>query len=115
MDKRIRAIRAFLGLSQSEFSVRLGVSLTTVHNWETGRCDPSESAIIGICGMFGVSPKYLKDGVGEMFIKNVEKPKSKPAPKRKPQAASASSPVVCDVNQVYFSVSGSFATDGTSN
>lgn len=111
MDKRIRAIRAYLGLSQTEFSVRLGVSFTTVYRWESGRCDPSESAIIGICGMFGVSPKYLKDGVGEMFIKNVEKPKSE----RKPQAASASSPVVCDVNQVYFSVSGSFATDGTSN
>ena len=111
MDKRIRAIRAYLGLSQSEFSVRLGVSLTTVHNWETGRCDPSESAIIGICGMFGVSPKYLKDGVGEIFIKKIEKP----TPKRKPQAASANSPVVCDAQQVFFSVSGSFATDGTSN
>lgn len=111
MDKRIRAIRAYLGLSQTEFSVRLGVSLTTVHNWEIGRFEPSESGLIGICGTFGVSPKYLKDGVGEMFIKKVEKP----TPKRKQQAAFASSPVVCDAQQVYFSVSGSFATDGTSN
>lgn len=107
MDKRIRAIRAYFGLSQSEFAARLGVCLSSVHNWEIGRCSPSESGVIGICGTFGVSPKYLKNVVGEMFTKNISKVK----PKRKPQAAS----VVCDAQQVYFSVSGSFATDGTSN
>lgn len=111
MDKRIRAIRAYFGLSQSEFAARLGVCLSSVHNWEIGRCSPSESGVIGICGTFGVSPKYLKNGVGEMFSKNVAKAKSK----RKPQDVSAGSSVVCDVQQVYFSVSGSFAIDGTSN
>ena len=40
----IRAIRANLGLSQSEFALLIGVSTATLRNWEQGRRQPEGPA-----------------------------------------------------------------------
>ena len=40
----VKAIRARLGLSQSEFAVMIGVSLSTLQNWEQGRRHPEGPA-----------------------------------------------------------------------
>lgn len=37
----VLAIRLDMGLSQRRFSKKVGVSRTSVSNWETGRCLPS--------------------------------------------------------------------------
>jgi putative transcriptional regulator len=39
--EEIRRIRSEMKLSQSEFAAFLGVSVHTVHSWETGRRSPS--------------------------------------------------------------------------
>lgn len=40
----VKAIRARLGLSQSQFAALLGVSVRTLRNWEQGRRAPSGPA-----------------------------------------------------------------------
>lgn len=41
----IRSIRKRLGLTAQELATLLGVSITTVSRWETGKCKPSRLAI----------------------------------------------------------------------
>lgn len=67
MHERIKSLRLALGLNQTVFGARLGVRQTTVAGWETGLRVPSDAVIISICREFGVSPEWLKLGVGEMF------------------------------------------------
>jgi transcriptional regulator with XRE-family HTH domain len=43
---KVAALRAQLGLSQSEFARRLGVNQTTVSRWESGRQVPGKSILI---------------------------------------------------------------------
>ena len=67
MHERIKSLRLALGLNQTVFGARLGVRQTTVAGWGTGLRVPSDAVIISICREFGVSPEWLKLGVGEMF------------------------------------------------
>lgn len=41
----VKALRAFLGLTQTGLAQRLGVSFTTVNRWENGHCSPSHLAV----------------------------------------------------------------------
>ncbi len=47
----IKKIRAKLNMTQQELAVALGVSLSTVANWESGRSNPSRLAITQIQGL----------------------------------------------------------------
>jgi DNA-binding transcriptional regulator YiaG len=42
----VRRVREHLGLSQAEFSIRFGLELDTVQNWEQGRYRPDPAAQI---------------------------------------------------------------------
>jgi DNA-binding transcriptional regulator YiaG len=46
----VKRIRERLGLSQSEFSIRFGLELDTVQNWEQGRTrpDPAGRTLLGL-------------------------------------------------------------------
>lgn len=41
----IRQLREDRGLSQQDFATKLGVSVQTVHRWETGKSRPSRLAL----------------------------------------------------------------------
>ena len=41
----VRAVRAGLGASQSEFALMIGVSVATLQNWEQGRRTPDGPAL----------------------------------------------------------------------
>ena len=64
---RIKELRKAKGLTQFEFADRLKVSRNNIAGYETGRTDPSASAISLICGTFSVSETWLRTGKGEMF------------------------------------------------
>lgn len=72
MDERMKELRKALGLTQQEFSERIGVKRNTVAQYEMGRNPPNETVITLICREFGVSEEWLRTGEGEMF-----KPKSR--------------------------------------
>lgn len=44
MRKLIKSIREYLGLSQTEFADKIGVTFATVNRWENGRAIPTKLA-----------------------------------------------------------------------
>ena len=68
MDKRIKKVRQFYGLTQSDFGQRIGVKGNTVTNYENGLRSPSETVLMAISREFGISLEWLKDGTGDMLI-----------------------------------------------
>ena len=68
MNERIKELRKALGLTQQEFSERIGVKRNTVAQYEMGRNPPIDSVIALICREFGVSETWLRTGEGEMFL-----------------------------------------------
>lgn len=72
MDERIKELRKSLGLTQQEFSDRIGVKRNTIAQYESGRNAPIDAVINLICREFNVNEEWLRTGDGEMF-----KPKSR--------------------------------------
>lgn len=56
---RLKMLRMNLGISQKELGVHVGVSTTTVRNWESGAKQPSMSAIIALSDELKVSSDVL--------------------------------------------------------
>ena len=60
MRKLIKSIREYLGLSQTEFADKIGVTFATVNRWENGRAIPTklaQSTLYEYCKEHGV-PVY---------------------------------------------------------
>jgi DNA-binding transcriptional regulator YiaG len=54
----VKRIRERLGLSQTEFSIRFGLELDTVQNWEQGRTRPDPAGRI-LLGLIEECPEYV--------------------------------------------------------
>lgn len=69
MKERIKELRKYLNLTQQEFADKLGFKRNAIANYETGRNNPSEAAIILICNTWHINKEWLTTGKGEMFVK----------------------------------------------
>lgn len=69
MNERIRKLRKFLNLSQTEFGNRIGVKQGSIASYESGARMPLDSIIVSICREFNVNKEWLETGEGEMFVK----------------------------------------------
>lgn len=67
MNERIKELRKRLGLTQEEFSKRIGIKRNTLANYEIGRNDPIDGIIFSICRVFNVNEKWLRTGDGNML------------------------------------------------
>ncbi|MGM9601424.1 MAG: helix-turn-helix domain-containing protein, partial [Faecousia sp.] len=67
MNERIKSLRQKLGLTQSEFGGKIGISQNYVWMIEKGDRVPSERTLADICRVFNVDPVWLETGEGEMF------------------------------------------------
>jgi transcriptional regulator with XRE-family HTH domain len=68
INKRIKEIRKALGMTQVQFSDRLGIrqsSLSAIESGETGKVDERNIRII--CTEFNVNEEWIRNGAGEMF------------------------------------------------
>ncbi|MHC6203521.1 helix-turn-helix domain-containing protein [Breznakiellaceae bacterium SP9] len=70
MKDRVILIRKTLGLKQYEFAEKLKIKPTTLSMIENGNSILTDKNIQMICLTFGVNEKWLRYGMGEMFIKN---------------------------------------------
>ena len=59
---RIRALRRQFAESQERFAVRVGVTSTTVRNWETGRVEPSPLGLSALLRLEGSVTRDTRDG-----------------------------------------------------
>lgn len=62
---RLAAAREFAGLTQEEFSRRLGVKLSTVRSWENDLNEPRANKLQMMAGLLNVSVVWLLMGEGE--------------------------------------------------
>lgn len=67
VNERLLQLRLALGLTQDEFGARIGVSRSTICNYENGTRSPMAQTIRSICREFNVEYIWLTQGVGEMF------------------------------------------------
>lgn len=68
ISERIKALRKELGLNQANFGAPLGLRQSTIGNYESGSRAVSDATILAICKEYGVSEKWLRDGVGDPFV-----------------------------------------------
>lgn len=68
MPERIRMLRKELGLSQTEFGKKIGVTRSVISNIELGLVPPTEVILNAIAGVFYVNIDWIRTGEGEMFI-----------------------------------------------
>lgn len=69
MKERIKKVRKDAGLKQAEFAEKIGLKAGTVTSYETGLRVPSDAVVVSICREFGVSEAWLRDGIGEPYLK----------------------------------------------
>lgn len=67
MDNRVKQLRQFLNISQEGFGKRIGITKSSVSNFEKGTRNMSEQTMKSICREFNVSIAWLKEGIGDMF------------------------------------------------
>lgn len=72
MNERLKRLRKTLHLTQQQFADRLNVGRNNIAGYETGKRSPSDAAIALICREFNVSPHWLREGIGEMFIEKTQ-------------------------------------------
>ncbi len=51
----LKAARVNVGLTQEAVAKKLGISISTVKNWEKGKTFPKQPQIERLCEIFGVS------------------------------------------------------------
>lgn len=68
MKDRIKEIRKYFHLNQTDFGAKVGVKGNTIGNYEIGLRSPSDAVIFSICREFGVNEGWLRTGEGEMLV-----------------------------------------------
>ena len=72
LNERVREARNALGLSQTEFGARIGVSIDVIKNIENNRTNPSNLLLNHMCEIHHVNREWLETGEGEMFAPTTE-------------------------------------------
>jgi transcriptional regulator with XRE-family HTH domain len=67
INSRLTALRKHLGLNQTKFAQKIGVTSQHVSMFEAGKANFSETTIHLICLTFGVQEEWLREGKGEMI------------------------------------------------
>ncbi len=65
---RLKSVRSTLGLSQTEFAKKLGISAHAYLNYETGKVQPQVGLLQKLRELFGMNANWLLDGSGSMFV-----------------------------------------------
>lgn len=68
MKERLIELRYRLGLSQTAFGAKIGLSRDAIAAYERGISNPTGTAIVAIVSVFKVNREWLETGKGAMFI-----------------------------------------------
>lgn len=67
--ERVRMVRKDSGMTQEEFTKRLGVTRQALSHVELGARTLTDQMALGICRTFSVNEHWLRTGEGEPYIK----------------------------------------------
>lgn len=67
IQPRIKTLRQTLGMSQTEFGKKIGVTRSALSNLDLGITTLKEPLLSLICSVFNVRREWLENGSGEMF------------------------------------------------
>lgn len=68
MNERIKDLRKELGLSQTVFAEKLGLTKNYISLIENGQRNMSAQSIKVLCSLYNVNEDWLRNGSGDMFI-----------------------------------------------
>ena len=69
VGNRVRKLRGHLGLTQSQFSEKIGVKGGVISAWENGTAPVPYGRVLIICDAYRVNERWLAKGVGDIFVR----------------------------------------------
>lgn len=66
--ERVKTLRKELGLTLEKFANPIGIHRGSLSAIENDKSGVSDRTLLAICREYGVSERWLRDGVGEMFV-----------------------------------------------
>lgn len=72
LGARIKKVRRYLDLTQSEIGARIGIKPNSISLIESGNRNASEQVILSVCREFNVNETWLRTGEGPMFAEITE-------------------------------------------
>lgn len=70
INERLKNVRKEMGLNQTEFGVRIGVSQTAIGQYENGSRNVTDRVILQLCQAFNINESWLRTGDGDMFVQD---------------------------------------------
>lgn len=70
ISKRIKYLRKTLNLTQAEFANKIGLKQASIGLYENNNRNILDRTIRDICREFNVNEKWLREGIGDIFINN---------------------------------------------
>lgn len=70
MNERLKAARKALGLNQTAFGARIGVTNPAISKLEKGERNFTDQMVLAICREFSINEEWLRNGTGDMFVAN---------------------------------------------
>lgn len=64
---RVKILRQALGMSQTDFGAKIGVTRGVINNLDRGLTDLQDPLLSLICSVFNARREWLESGKGEMF------------------------------------------------
>lgn len=72
MKERFKELRKHLGLSQTDFAEKMGITRSMINNLERGVVEPKEYLVNLACKTYGANRSWLETGKGEMFCPEMD-------------------------------------------
>ena len=72
VGEQIKDLRKFLGLNQTDFGAKIGLTFGAISGYEIGRRECPDAVILSICREYRCSESWLRTGEGEMFPPKTE-------------------------------------------
>ena len=64
---RVKILRQALGMSQTDFGAKIGVTRGVINNLDRGLTDLQDPLLSLVCSVFNARREWLESGEGEMF------------------------------------------------
>lgn len=72
MKNRLKEIRKYFNLTQTELADKLGLKQNTIATYEMGKGELNNTSILLLCKIYNINETWLRYGIGDMLVCNTE-------------------------------------------